>query len=164
MEQQEYFMRMQMLGQEAEKIEQQIQSIDQQMSEMNAVKESIQAINDGKQKEILANLGKGIFISAEIKSKELLVNIGKEIILKKTPEETVRIIDDQNKKLMAGKEQFIERIQELQVNMQELLMQAQNQAGEHSHEHAHAGCGDEDCKCEEPCEDCECEKKGKKKR
>ena len=44
MEQQEYFMRMQMLGQEAEQIEKQIQIIDQQISEMSAVRESIDEI------------------------------------------------------------------------------------------------------------------------
>lgn len=164
-------MKMQMLGQEAEKIEQQIQAIDQQLNEMNAVRESIVALSQNKKGEILANLGKGIFAFAEVKSNDLLVNVGKEIIVKKKPEETLAIIDEQTKKLLAGKDNFIQRIQELQGNMQDILLEVQRSSEGHSHEecggdcehdHKHE-CSNESCECEEPCEDCECEKKEVKK-
>lgn len=160
MDQQQYFMRMQMLGQEAEKIEQQIQTIDQQIAELAAVMESIQAIKDGKQKEILANLGKGIFVRAEIKDTELLVNVGKEVIVKKTVEDTIAVIENQTNKLMAGKEGLIGKISEMQATMQDLLLEAQK-AGGHSHQHSGC-CGDGDCQCEEPCEDCTCDHDKKK--
>jgi len=168
MEQQEYFMKMQMLGQEAERIEQQIQMIEQQVAEMSAVRESVEIIKEGKNKEVLANLGKGIFVRADLREKDLLVNVGKEVIVKKTPDETIKVIDDQIKRLIMGKQQFIERINELQNDMQKMLLQMQkehSQSGEHSHK-----CENEDCECEEPCEDCSCEhehkeekKKNKKK-
>jgi prefoldin alpha subunit len=157
MEQQEYFIKMQMLGQEAEKIEQQIQTIDQQISELASVRESLQALESGKQKEILANLGKGIFIKTELKGKELLVNVGKEIIVEKSINDTLKVIEDQTTKLITGKEGFISRIQELQENMQTLLMQAQKENPSGSEEHCHTCDGD--CDCQEPCEDCSCHKK-----
>ena len=75
MNEQEYFMQMQMLGQEAEKIEQQVQMIDQQNMELMAVRESVAAMKDNKNKEILANLGKGIFVKADIKDENLFVNV-----------------------------------------------------------------------------------------
>jgi len=161
-----------MMGQEAERLEQQVQAIDQQLQEMNSVKESIIAIKESdekKEKTILANLGKGIFIKADLKDKALFVNVGKDVIVKKTPDETLKIIEEQNKRLLEGKEQFIENIREVQEEMQKLLMAMQKEhgkTGEHSHE---CECGDEDCECEEPCEDCDCKhehkesKKGKKK-
>jgi prefoldin alpha subunit len=169
MNQQEYFMQMQMLGQEAEKCEQQMQMIDQQSIELVAVRDSIVSIKEssGKEKEteILANLGKGIFVKADLKEKDLYVNIGKDVIVKKTPDETIKIIDEQTKRMAEGKMAMTERIQQLQIEMNNLLMKAQKEQGEHSHEHNHSGCGNEDCECEEPCEDCECEheKKSKKK-
>ena len=147
---------------------QQMQMIDQQTIELAAVRESIVSIKEssaGKEKEILANLGKGIFVKADLKEKDLYVNIGRDVIVKKTPDETIKIIDEQNKKMADGKAVMMERIQQLQVEMNELLMQAQKaQAAEggHNHEHAH-GCGDEDCECETPCEDCECEHEKKKR-
>jgi len=174
MNQQEYFMRVQMMGQEAQKIEEQIQLIDQQIAELTAVRESINELEknskenkDGKAgKEILANLGKGIFARAEIKEKELFVNVGKEVVLRKTPQETIGIIEDQIQKMILGKDQFIERIQQLQEEMQTIMMQAQNSNQTGESEHNPSGCShlceDEDCECEEPCEECECEKKGKK--
>jgi prefoldin alpha subunit len=130
MEQQEQFMKINMLGQEAERLEQQIQLIDRQISEINSVKESLLAINTNskeKNREILANLGKGIFIKAKLdennneKSKELFVNIGNGVIVKKTPEETIKIIEDQEKKMLLGKEEFMNRIYEIQSEMQNVL-------------------------------------------
>jgi len=153
MEQQEYFMRVQMLGQEAEKIEQQIQAMDQQISELNAVKQSLEALYSGQNKEILANLGKGIFVKAEIKSKDLFVNVGKEVIVKKSITDTLKVIDDQNTKMLSGKEEFIVRIQEIQEQMQELI-----EASQGSKTKGHA-CENEDCECEEECEDCSCKHK-----
>jgi prefoldin alpha subunit len=187
MNEQEYYMKMQMLGQEAEKIEQQVQIIDQQNMELMAVRESIAAMNENKEKEILANLGKGIFVKADIKDHNLFVNVGKDVLVKKTPDEAIKIIDDQLVKLTAGKEQFIGRIEELQEEMQSLLMDAQRHQRASGDTHSHgcedescgcdeecSGCEDkecgscenEDCACEEPCKDCKCDKdakKGKKK-
>ncbi len=174
MNQQEYFMQMQMLGQEAEKLDQQMQMIDQQSIELAAVRDSIVSIKEssGKEKEteILANLGKGIFVKADLKEKNLYINIGKDVIVRKTPDETLKIIDEQTKKMAEGKMAMTERIQQLQLEMNNLLMKAQKeQGGENSHGHNHSSCGDADCECEEPCEDCECEhehkeeEKGKKK-
>lgn len=167
---QEYFMQMQMLGQEAERLEQQMQILDQQTAELAAVRESIDAIKNSeksKETEILANLGKGIFVKADLKDRELFVNIGKDIIVKKTPDETIKIIDEQTKKLAEGKQMIIEKIQELQLNMNELLQKAQqaqnSEEDQHNHEHSHE-CENENCECEKPCEeDCECEKESRKK-
>ncbi len=166
MDQQQYFLRMQMLGQEAEKIEQQIQIIEQQIGEMNAVRETLEAIKSGKETEILANLGKGIFAKADLRSKDknLFVNVGKDVAVKKTPEETLKIIDEQVKRLVEGKADFVDRISELQENMQALLMEAQKSepdSKEHSHEHK---CENKNCECEKPCEECECEKKDSKEK
>ena len=170
MEQQQYMMKMQMLGQEAEKLEQQLQMIDQQSSDLNAVLESVQVIKEGKSKELLANLGKGIFVRADLKEKDLenlLQNSKKDTIVKKPPEQTIQVIEDQLGKLAAGKEQFVDRIAELQNEMQNLLLQVQREQSGHKHSSA---CEHEDCECETPCEDCECEhehkeekKKAKKK-
>ena len=54
-----------------------------QINEMNSVKETLEMIKSGKETEILANLGKGIFVKADLreKDKNLFVNVGKEVIV-----------------------------------------------------------------------------------
>ena len=169
MDQQEYFMRINMLGQEAEKTEQQIQAIDQQISELNSVRDSLNGLEEeGKNnepKEILAHLGKGIFVKAEVKEKDLYVNVGKEVVLKKTIPDTLKIIEDQSKILLEGKEELIARIQDIQEKMQQMMsgMNNKQEEGEcsdeecgcgHDHEHKQDKECDGNCECEEPCEDC----------
>jgi prefoldin alpha subunit len=151
MEKQEYMIRLQMLQQEAEKIEQQVQAIDQQINELGGIRESIEALSTKKDKELLANIGKGIFVKTELKEEEMFVNVGRGIMVKKTADDTKRIIEEQTKKMFEAKESFMVRIQEIQEQMQNLIMEIQNSNHEHS-------CGNEDCECEEPCEDCSCEK------
>lgn len=156
MDKQEQFMRINMLGQEAENIEQHMQAIDIQLQELNSVRHSIEAIESDKQKEILTNLGKGIFVRTEIKDKNLFVNVGGETIVKKTPQETLKIIQEQTEKMFAGKEQMTQQIENLQIEMKHILESVQG--SEHS-------CGTEcnhndseecdgNCECEEPCADC----------
>jgi prefoldin alpha subunit len=164
MNEQEYFMQIQMMGQEAQGIEQQIQVIEQQIMELHAVRGSLEAISksDGKA-EILASLGKGIFVKADLKDKEVFVNVGKDVILKKSPEETIKVIEHETTRMIEGKDMFVSKIQEIQEQMQSMMEEMQNRAGgEHSSSHEHS-CGD-DCKCEEPCEDCDCKHKEEKQK
>ena len=115
MNEQQYFMQVQMMGQEAQRMEQQVQVIDQQIAELSAVRESLEAIKTSNGKsEILANLGKGIFVKADLKDKDVFVNVGKDVIIKKTPEETITIIEKETTRMMEGKDMFISKIQEIQ--------------------------------------------------
>jgi len=152
--QQKDMMRINMLGQEAEKLEQQIQAIEQQANELNLIRQSIEELKTKKEKDILTNLGKGIFIQTEVKSSDLLINIGSEILVKKTPEQAVEIITNQLRQLSEGKISLTERVAELQENMQQLFLELQKKENSNSSKHS---CDNEDCECEEECDDCECE-------
>jgi len=126
-DQQEYIMKLNIIEQEAQRLEQQMQVIDQQIQEMQAIKASIEDLDSNKDNnEMLANLGKGILIKTEIKSKDLFVNVGKNIIIKKDTKETIGIIDDQMQRLVSGKQEVLNRIEELQGEMQMLITEAQN--------------------------------------
>lgn len=131
MEQQEYLIKLSMIEQEAQKLEERITIFNSQIQEMNAIKKCLEEIENkninDKDGEILSNLGKGIFIKTEIKSKDLFVNVGKNIVIKKNTKETVKILDDQLKKLSLGKEETTNRIIKLQVEMQNLIQEAQKE-------------------------------------
>ena len=128
MEQQEYLMKLSMIQQESENLENKLQMIAEQIGEMQAIKKSIQElgkIKDNKDKEILANLGKGIFLKTVIKDKDLFLNIGKGVIVKKNPSETIKILDEQTIKLEQGRQEVIKRITLIQQETNRLVQQAQ---------------------------------------
>jgi prefoldin alpha subunit len=155
MEQQD-LMKINVLGQEAEKLEQQIQVIEQQAKELVEIRQSIEEISSNKNKEILSNLGKGIFIETQVKKSELMINIGSNVLVKKTPAEALEIIDTQLKQLSEGKGDLAEKVEELQENMQKLFLEMQKSERKKSDKHK---CDDEDCECENDCgDDCECER------
>lgn len=136
-------MQVQLLENEAEKLNQQIQVIEAQMLDLEAIKSSLEGIESSKDKSILASIGKGIFIEAELKSKNLLVNVGRETFIKKTPSQAIDIINEQSAKLTQGKKDFSARIIEIQNSIRELAEQLQK---ENHH------CDDKECSCDDSCE------------
>ena len=120
MEQQQ-IMQMQMLQQEAEDLNQQLQLIEQNLSEIEALKLSLEEIDKTEDNEILANIGKKIFLPVEIKDKNLFVEIGKGNYVKKTVPETIQVIEEQTKKLIAGKQDVVERLESLQKEVENMM-------------------------------------------
>jgi|SRR3989344_5796004 len=123
--QQEIIMQLSMLQQQAEQYEQKLNMINQQIVQLEELKVALDNIED--KKEILANIGKGIFVSAELKSKELLVNIGNNIVIKKTAEETKKVIDRQVSQLSEIKSQFLMQLEETNMQLQDLVVRAQKE-------------------------------------
>ncbi len=156
MNQQEYLIRLSMIEQEAQKLEERLRIFEEQIQEMTSVKLSIERLESDKsdKKEILANLGKGIFVKSEIKDKNLLVNVGSGVLVEKSLSQTSNIINEQIAKLIIGKEDTMKQMSFINEEMNKLANEAQ-ESNAHSNSHK---CEDKDCECEEPCEECECEK------
>ena len=112
---------MQMLQQEAEDLNQQLQLIEQNLSEIQELKSSLNEIGKKENKEILANIGKKIYLPVEIKDENLFVEIGKGNFVKKTVPETIQVIEEQTKKLVAGKQEVAERLEQLQKEVESLM-------------------------------------------
>ena len=83
--------------------------------------ESLNELDESKEKQILANIGRGIYIPAEIKSKELIVEIGKGNFVKKSIPETMKTIIEQIEKLNSAKQQIMGKIEEVQMQMNGLI-------------------------------------------
>ena len=129
MENQEDFIKLQMIQQQASQLEQKLQVFDEQIQEMQAIKASLEGLDKNKdnkgEKEILANLGKGIFIKTEVKDDNLFVNVGKETLVKKSIGETIKVLEDQVGHLSLGKEHVVEAIGKLQNEMLMMIQQAE---------------------------------------
>ena len=124
---QEILMQLSQLQQQSEKYQEKIQLVNQQIEEMQSLKEGLDKIKGNKGEEILANIGKGVFVKAEIKEKELIVDIGNRILVKKSPEETKKVINHQIEQMDDIKKQLLDYIEDLNLQLQHLVMQAQSQ-------------------------------------
>jgi len=124
MAKEDYLIKLSMIQQQAEKLQEQVQIVNQQIAEFEILNSSLDKIEKSKEKEILANLGKGIFIKSEIKDKELFVNVGQGIVVKKRAEETIHIINKQVRELEELKANLLGEIEQINFQLQELLEEA----------------------------------------
>ena len=129
MEQQQ-IMQIQMMEQESQQLNQQIQYIEQNIIEMHELGLGLDEISKEESNEILASLGKGIYIPVEIKDKKLIVEIGKKNFVKKTIPETKEIIQQQLIKLIGAKDQILERLEVLHKEIEGMMKIIEQEAPE----------------------------------
>ena len=113
-----------MTEQEASQLQQQLQLIEQNINEMQDINESLVGIEKGSN-DILANLGKNIYIPVEIKDKKLIIEVGNKNYVKKSIPEAKEVIEDQIKKLMKTKMEILGKLQELQSEMENMMQELQ---------------------------------------
>ncbi len=148
--QQEVIFKLQMFEQHMNQVQQQLQAVEQAIEDLNSLNEGIKGLKGKKDTEILAQIGRGIFVKAKLISEELIVDIGNKNLVTKKIGDTNKLISEQMEKLGIAKN-------ELNKNMIHLNSEMENLMGEFQKSMGHS-CGD-DCECEEDCgDDCTCEK------
>jgi len=125
MAKEDYLLRLSLLDQESNRLQEQLQVVNREISELESLRLSIEKLDKTKEKEILANLGRGIFIKSEVKEKELFVNVGSNVVLKKKPQDTIKIIDKQISQLDELKQNLLGEIEKINSKLQELVEEAQ---------------------------------------
>ena len=127
---QELFMRATILQQQSQEIEQNLQIIDNQISEMDAFSKNLSDLSDSNEKEILASIGKGVYIKANLENKDLFVDVGAGTIVKKTPGETREIIDSQIPKLREARIQLTAQLESFHAQFHELVQEIEKEKSE----------------------------------
>ncbi|MAG37765.1 hypothetical protein CMI45_00035 [Candidatus Pacearchaeota archaeon] len=89
-------------------LQENLEFVDSQIIELEQFSGSIKAFGESvsKEKEIMASIGKGVHVPAEIKGSDLLVEVGAGIVLKKSPEQTLEVVNSQ-----------LARIKEARINL-----------------------------------------------
>lgn len=118
---QEQLIQLQVIEQEAQQLEQQSQLVQQNLVEMQNLSSSLEELEKTDKKEILASIGRGIYIPAEIKDKTLSVEVGNKVFVKKSISETKKIIEDQINKLDEARQQIEERINSLGEEVNQVM-------------------------------------------
>ena len=135
-EQQELMFKLSMFEQQMQEIQQQLQAIDQGIVEMNSLRVGLDELVGSEGKEILAPVGRGIFIKTKLLSEKLTVDVGGKTFVKKSIPDTQKIIEEQIKKLEGVQKDLNEKLENLSAEFQEMIMKAQG--------HVHG----EECECE----------------
>jgi len=110
-------------------IQEQLQAIDRAMMEMGQINLGLDEISGEKAngKEILAPIGRGIFVEAKLASEELMVDVGGANFIKKTIPETKEIIEEQIGKLGEMKNQLEGELEKINEEITESMSKVQGE-------------------------------------
>jgi len=108
-----------MYEQHIKQLSQQLQAVEENIVELNSLIFDLDEIKKGK--EVLAQVGKGIFVNANLTSDELTVNVGERNFVKKNIPETKKLIKEQLSKLENVKKELEMKIDEIGGEIQRIL-------------------------------------------
>jgi prefoldin alpha subunit len=101
-----------MLKQQSEEVEKQLNFVSEQIDDLERFSRSLKELSEDKEKEILAPLGRGVYMKADKKSEKLFVEVGAGVLVRKTPQEAIDIIAGQLESFNAAKTQLAAQLQE----------------------------------------------------
>jgi len=97
------------------------------MTEMENFEKSLSALEKTGEKEMLSSLGKGVYVETELKGKGLFVEVGAGVIVKKTPEETRKIIESQIVKLKEAQSQLQVQLEMFHKEFQSMVSEIESE-------------------------------------
>lgn len=112
--------------QQIRQIQQQIEIIERDIMEINSLSAGMKELKGAGGKEILSPLGKNIFARTKLLSEDLIVDIGGGNFVKKSIEETRKIIGEQIKKLEKIRDELNLALENLSNEMTKMIIEAQN--------------------------------------
>jgi prefoldin alpha subunit len=118
---QELMMKLEMTHRQSQEIEEKAGIIDKQINELKVFEQSLIGLKDTEEKEMLASLGKGVFVKSDIKDKELFVEVGAGYLVKKSPEETATVLNGQVARLGEMKMQLEMELERVNGELQQMM-------------------------------------------
>ncbi len=128
-EQQEIMFKLSMFEQQIQQLQQQLQAVEQGIVEMESLNIGLNELVGSVGKEILAPIGRGIFIKTKLLSEDLTVDIGEKKFVKKTIPETKKLIEEQIGKLKEVKGELEESLEKVSEELQEVMNEAREKEG-----------------------------------
>lgn len=140
--QQEMFLRLSVLEQQMQYLQQQLEAVEKGINQLQTLDLDLNEIQGANGKEILAQIGTGIYVPAKLLSETLTVNIGENNFVKKSVPETKKIIQSQIKKLQETQEELEQHLDSINHELLDFIQNYQresseNSSHEHHHEHSH---------------------------
>lgn len=124
-EQQELMFKLSMFEQQIQQMQQQMQAIEQGVVELTSLNLGLDELVGSEGKEIMAPIGRGVFVKAKLLSEELTVDVGGKNFVKKSIPDTQEIINEQVKKLEDVKKSLSNSMEEINQELTRTVMDAQ---------------------------------------
>jgi len=114
------------LREQSEEIEKQLQFIGEQISELQQFSSNLAVLNNNKEKEMLANIGKGVHMKvSREKDEKLFVEVGAGVVVRKTPEETQEVVKKQIEKFQEAKLRLTSQLQDYAEEFRKMLKEVE---------------------------------------
>lgn len=113
--------------QQIKQLQQQLEAVEQAIIEMNSLNLGLDELIGSKEKEVLAPIGRGIFVKTKLISEDLIVDIGGKNFVKKNIPDTKKLIKEQLKKLEDIKIELNENLEEINQELTMVFMDSQKQ-------------------------------------
>ena len=120
-EQQELIFRLSMFEQQIQQLQEQINAVEKGIEELKSLDNGLDEIKQGVGKEILAPLGRGVFVKTKLESEKLTVDIGGKNFVEKSVPDTKSIIEDQITKLNSVKKDLTRNLEQMSQEMSEMV-------------------------------------------
>ena len=127
MAREEIIFKLSMLEQQSEEIKKNLEELDGQSNDLDNLKQSLEKLGSDKGKEILANLGRGVFLKSKASDEKVFVNVGSKILVRKSFSEASEIIDKQLVEIEIIKKDLMNNLNSLNLELQDLVEQAQKE-------------------------------------
>ncbi len=111
--------------QQIQQLQQQHYAIEQAIIEITGLNLGLDDLTGSKGKEILAPIGKGIFVKTKLLSEELILDIGGGNFVKKSIPETKKIIKGQIKKLEEIRKELEENLEKASEELTKRMIETQ---------------------------------------
>ena len=124
-DQQELMFKLQMFEQQIQGIQQQMQAVEKAIIDMDALNLGLDELKGKKDQEIMASIGRGIFVKAKLLSEDLTVDIGRKNFVKKSIPDTQKIIAEQVEKLNDAKNDLEKAMENINEDLTKTMLESQ---------------------------------------
>jgi prefoldin alpha subunit len=109
------------LREESEESEKQLEFVQQQITELDEFSKTLEELEKNTEKEMLAPIGKGVYAKAIRKDEKLFVEVGAGVMVRKTPDEARKIIEEQIKKFTQTRVQLTAQLEKFREEFGKML-------------------------------------------
>ena len=127
-EQQELMFKFQMFEQQIQGIQQQLQAVENAIVELTSLSLGTEELKGKTGKEILAPMGKGVFVKTKLLSEDLVVDVGGGNFVKKDIDSTKNLIGGQVKKLEGAREELNKAMEEINSQLTQTMINSQKKS------------------------------------
>jgi len=107
----------QMLQRESEEVEGNLRLVEEQIGELDIFQKNLVELKESKGKEMIASVGKGVYIKGDVKDDKLFVEVGAGVVVRKTPDETRETVEGQAMRLKEVRIQLIGHLENLGMHI-----------------------------------------------